>query len=106
VPSSNNRFPPGTRPVVYVEVYDPQLGTGNVQLGLLFDVVRLKTHEKAYSSNTIPISELVRQGHPTVPVIFSLPTDKLSAGDYALRIWARDSAQNVTPVRTGDFSVE
>ena len=41
-----------------------------------------------------------------VPVIFNLLIDKLPPGDYRIEIQARDSAENVSAVRSGDFSVE
>jgi VWFA-related protein len=105
-PSSNNHFKEGSQPIVYVEVYDPILQSSNPQMGILFDIVNWKTNQKAYSSNTIPIDNYVHPGNPLVPVIFKLPIDKLPAGDYTMKIWARDSAQNVSPVQTGNFSIE
>jgi VWFA-related protein len=106
VPSSSNHFRKDAQPVVYVEVYDPLLESSQPQMGILFDIVNRKTNQKVYSSNTLPLNEYVHQGNPLVPVIFKLPMDKLPAGDYTTEIWARDSAGNVSPVRTGDFSIE
>jgi VWFA-related protein len=106
IPSSNNHFKKGTHPVAYVEVYDPLLQTGALPVGILFDIVDRKTNQKAYSSNTLPINQYARAGKPLVPVIFKLPLDNLQAGDYRIEIWGRDSAQNVSPVRTADFTVE
>ena len=106
VPSSSNRFKQGTQPVVYVEVYDPLLQSSSPQMGILFNIVNGKTNQKVYSSNTLPINEFAHPGNPLVPVIFKLPIDKLPVGDYTVEIWARDSAQNVSPVQTGNFSIE
>jgi VWFA-related protein len=106
VPSSNSRFKKNMEPVVYVEVYDPLLESGNPQMGILFDIVNQKTKEKVYSSSTLPINENVHPGNPLVPAIFKLPMDKLPPGDYRIEIRGRDSAGNATPVRTGDFSIE
>jgi VWFA-related protein len=106
VPSSSDHFKQGAEAVVYVEVYDPILEGSNPQMGILFNILNAKNDQKVYSSNTLPINRFARQGNPLVPVIFKLPTDKLPAGDYTLEIWARDSAQNVSPVQTGNFSVE
>lgn len=106
VPSSSNHFKKDRQPVVYVEVYDPLLESSQPQMGILLNIVNRKTNQKVYSSNTLPLNEYVHQGNPLVPVIFKLPMDKLPPGDYTMEIWARDSAGNVTPVRTGDFSID
>ncbi len=106
VPSSSNHFKVGSEPIVYVEVYDPILQSGNPQLGILFDIVNWKNNQKVFSSITIPITEYAHPGNPLVPVIFKMPIEKLPAGDYALRIWARDSAQNISPVQAGTFFIE
>ena len=81
VPSSKNRFKKDTRAFVYMEVDDPILERSNVQMGILFDIVNGQTHQKVYSSNTVPLDQYVHPGSPKVPVIFSLPVDKLAAGD-------------------------
>jgi hypothetical protein len=106
VPSSSNRFKQGTQAVVYVEAYDPLLQSSAPQMGILFNIVNEKTHLKVYSSNTLPIDEFAHPGNPLIPVIFKLPAEKLPAGNYTVEIWARDSGQNVSPVQTGNFSIE
>ena len=106
VPSSSNHFKKGGQPAVYVEVYNPLLTAGDLRMGILFDIVSQTTNKKVYSSSTLLINGFTHPGIPLVPVIFPLPIEDLPAGSYAVEIWARDSAQNVTPVRTGDFSIE
>jgi hypothetical protein len=105
-PSSSNRFKKGTQPVAYVEVYEPLLESGNPQIGIQFNIMDRKTHQKVYSSNTISLNQDIHPGHPMVPAIFNLPMDKLPPGDYRIEIQGRDSAANISPVRTGDFSIE
>ena len=106
VPSSSNRFKQSSQPVVYVEVYDPLVTHGGIYLGVLFEIVSQGSHQKVYSSNTIHIDSFVHTGTPLVPVILMLPTNKLPPGDYAIRIWARDSSGAISPAREGDFSIE
>jgi VWFA-related protein len=106
VASIGNRFKRDSQPVAYVEVFDPLLENTNIPLGISFDIVNLKTKQKAYSSGTLRINQYVHMGNPSVPVIFKLPVGSLPSGDYRIEIQARDSAQNVSPVRTGDFSIE
>jgi VWFA-related protein len=106
VPSSSNHFKLGAQPAAYVEVWDPLLEGNNPQMGILFNIVNAKTNQKVFSSNTLPINGFAHPGNPLVPAIFRLPIDKLPAGDYSLQIWARDSTQNISPVQTGNFSIE
>jgi VWFA-related protein len=106
VPSSSNRFKKDMQPVVYVEVYDPILASSNPQMGILYELVNRQTHQKVYSSDTIYISQNIHQGNPLVPVIFKLPMEQLPAGNYEIKIWARDSTGGTTPPQTGNFSIE
>lgn len=49
----------------------------------------------------LPINELAHTGSPVAPEMVPLPIEKLAAGSYVMNVRARDSAQNVTPVRSG-----
>ncbi|MDR3674919.1 MAG: VWA domain-containing protein [Acidobacteriota bacterium] len=106
IPSSKNRFTKEMQPVVYVEVYDPLLESNSPQMGILYEIVNRQTHQKAYSSDTIYINHNIHPGNPLVPVVFKLPMDQLPAGNYEIKIWARDSAGGITPPQTGNFSIE
>ena len=106
IPSSSNHFKKETRPVAYVELYEPLLASGNPQMGIQFDIVSRKTNQKVYSSGSISVNKNAHPGHPLVPAIFNLPIDKLPPGDYRIEIQSSDSAQNLSPVRTGDFSID
>jgi VWFA-related protein len=106
VPSGNNRFKKKSQPVVYVEAFDPLLESGNPQIGIQFNIVDRKSNQKVYASNMISLNENIHPGYPLVPAILKLPMDKLPPGDYRIEIQSRDSLQNVSPVRTGDFSIE
>ena len=106
IPSSSNHFKKGKQAVVYMEVYDPLLASGQPDEEFLYNIVNRKTNQKVYSPPPIPINQNVHPGKPRVPVIFNLLIDKLPPGDYRIEIQARNSAHNFSPVRTGDFSVE
>ena len=71
---------------------------------MLFDILTRKTSLKVYSSSTISINENVMPRNPVVTVVFKLPIDKLSADEYRIDIRARESAQNLSPLRTCNFS--
>ena len=106
IPSASNRFPQGTQPVVYVEVYNPLLESRAVQVGILFKILDNNSNRMVYSSDTVPLDRLVRPGKPLVAVNFKLPTDKLPAGKYRLEVWGRDSEGKVSDRRSGVFTIE
>ncbi len=106
VPSSSNHLKKDKPAPAYLEIYDPLLASGAVQIGFLYDITDLKTNQKVHSSNTIPVGRYIRPGNSLVPVIFNLPTAQLPAGSYSIQVRARDSAGNVSETRTGYFSVE
>jgi VWFA-related protein len=107
VPSTSNRFEKNAQPVVYVEVYDPDLKDAEPpRVGVLFNIIDRKTNQSVYSSNTILINDFSQAGSPLVPVGFKLPVDKLQAGDYRFEIKGRDSMGSASSVRSADFSIE
>jgi len=107
VPSTSYRFAQKSPPMVYVEVYEPELKGGLVpRVGLLFDIVDRKTNKSAYSSNTILINDFIQPGNPLVPFGFKLPVEQLQAGDYRVDIKARDDEGNVSTMRSADFSIQ
>jgi hypothetical protein len=107
VPSTSYRFAQKSPPVVYVEVYEPELKGDHVpRVGLLFDIVDRKTNKSAYSSNTILINDFIQPGNPLIPFGFKLPVEQLQAGEYRVEIKARDGEGNVSTVRSADFSIQ
>jgi len=105
-PSASNRFEKSGEPVFYVEVFDPLLQSGEPRVGILFNIVNRRTNQQVFASNTILINHYVQPGNPLVPVGQKLPMDQLQPGDYRLEVRGRDSAGNVSSVRTADFSIE
>ena len=107
VPSTSCRFAKGTRPVVYVEVYDPVLKDKELyRVGVQFDIIDRKNNQQVYSSNTILINEYSQPGNPLVPFGLTLPVEQLQAGDYRFEIKGRDSAGQVSTLRSADFSIQ
>ena len=107
VPSPSSRFAQGSQPVVYVEVYDPELKNHEgLRVGVEFKIVDRKSSQQVFASNTILINEYVQPGNLLVPVGLSLPVEKLQAGDYRLEFQGRDSAGNISTVHTADFSIQ
>jgi VWFA-related protein len=106
VPSTNNRFARNSKPVFYVEVFDPLLQTEEPRVGVLFNIIDRKTNKPVFSSNTILINQFAQEGSPLVPVGLNLPMDQLQAGDYRLEVRGRDSAGNASQIRSAEFTVE
>ena len=107
VPSTSCRFAKGTRPVVYVEVYDPVLKDRELyRVGVQFNIIDRKNNQQVYSSNTILINEYSQPGNPLVPFGLTLPVEQLQAGDYRFEIKGRDSAGHVSTLRSADFSIQ
>jgi hypothetical protein len=107
VPSTSYRFARSSQPVVYVEVYDPALKQPEAPaIGVMFNIIDRKDNKQVYSSNTLLINEFSQPGNPLVPVGFRLPVEKLPAGDYRFEIKGRDSAGNISTLRTADFSIQ
>jgi len=107
IPSPSNRFTRGDRVALYVEVFEPALAsTLPVRVGVLYSVINKATNQPAYSTNTLPLDELVQQGNPLIPAAFKVPVDQLPPGDYRLEVRARDSMGQASPVHSADFTVE
>jgi len=107
VPSTNCRFERSAQPVAYVEVYDPALKEREgPRVGVLFNIIDQKTNQQVFSSDTILINDLVQPGNPLVSVGFKLPVEQLPPGDYRFEIRGRDSAGNVSTVRSANFTLE
>jgi VWFA-related protein len=106
VPSAGNHFTKSVPPIVYLEVYDPSLKSGDVRVGIQYKIVDSKAQRTIYTSDTTVINPLAHEGNPLVPVGFRLSIDNIPAGDYRIEFSGRDSAGNTTEVRSGDFSIE
>lgn len=106
-PQPGNRFQRGEKVGFYVEVFEPRMQSSFVpRVGVLFNIVNSKTNQQVYSSNTILVNPLARPGDPVIPLLQQIPIDSLQAGEYRLEVRARDSAGEVSPIRTADFAVE
>jgi VWFA-related protein len=106
VPSASNRFAQNMQPDFYLEVYNPLLTTGKVQVGIRVNIVDRKTQRTIFSSGITPINQFAHAGNPLVALNFKLPISGLPPGDYRMEVQGGDSAGNVSPVRSADFSIE
>jgi VWFA-related protein len=106
VPAASHRFSKSMQPDIYVEVYNPLLATGKVQVGIRVDIVERKSNSTIYSTGMTPINQYAHAGSSLVPLIFKLPMDKFPSGDYRMEVRGGDSQGNVPPVRSTDFSLD
>ena len=107
LPSATCRFPHGSEPAVYVEVYDPALKNKvPPSVGVQLKIFDRKTNKQVYASNTMLINDAVQPGNPLVPVGFNLPTSQFSAGDYRVEFTALDAMGSVSSVSAADFTLE
>lgn len=107
VPSGSNRFTRDEKVGLYVEIYEPlPIKKEGILVGILYDIVDQKTKQQVYSSNTIPVNQFAQDGNPVIPVGVWLPLKDLREGQYRLDVRARDSAGNVTPLRTAEFALQ
>ena len=106
-PQPGNRFPRGDKVGFYVEVFEPRMQSAFVpRVGVLFNIVDSKTNQQVYSSNTILVNPLAREGDPVIPVLQQIPIASLPAGEYRLEVRARNSSGEASPIRTAEFEVQ
>jgi VWFA-related protein len=105
-PSPSNNFSHDKKLAMYLEVYEPDpLTNGFPRVGVIMDIYDKKTNQRVFTSNTVLVNEFAQPGNPVIPVGLSVPVDKLTAGEYVVKVIARDSASHASPVRQADFAV-
>jgi len=106
-PSPNSRFKRDTKLGFYVEVYEPLLaGSNPPRVGIIFEVFDVKTNQRVFTSNTVPLDSFLQAGNPVIPVGAYVPVDQLQAGQYRLEVKALDDVGKSSPVHSADFTLE
>jgi VWFA-related protein len=106
-PSATRAFPASRTVAFYVQVYEPALLSAHPpQVGILSQITDLKSNASVYNSGTMLINSAASPGSSVIPVAFTLPMNKLSAGHYLLRVLARDEFGNASTTRQCSFTVE
>ena len=91
---------------MYLEVYEPEpFANGFPRVGVIMDIYDKKTNQRVFTTNTVLVNEFAQPGNPIIPVGLAVPVDKLSAGEYTVKVVARDSDSHASPVRQADFAV-
>ncbi len=108
IPAGSSTFGKSGPAVAYLEVYEPLLqqtqGSG-FNVGVDMRVVDQKTGQPKLDTGFMPLASYMKSGNPMIPVGMRLPVDKLDPGSYRLEFQAKDTAGNVSRLRSTDFEV-
>ena len=105
-PSPSSNFSRDKKLAMYLEVYEPEpFANGFPRVGVIMDIYDKKTNQRVFTTNTVLVNEFAQPGNPIIPVGLAVPVDKLSAGEYTVKVVARDSDSHASPVRQADFAV-
>jgi len=106
-PSANNRFKKGDKVVLYSEVYEPLLTSGEAppRIGVGYRILERAGGKQVFFSGVVSADDFIHKGNPVIPVGLMVKVDELAPGAYTLVMQAVDSANNKAPNRTVDFDV-
>lgn len=108
VPAGSNTFGKTSPAAVYVEVYEPllQQQPGNdFKVGIEMRLLDKKTGQPKLDTGFVTLAAYIKQGNPMIPVGLRLPLEKLDPGAYRAEFQAKDTAGNVSMLRSADFEV-
>ncbi len=107
VPSISNRFKKSDPPVLYAEIYQPTVLSGDPPtLMVQYQVLDRATGAVKLDTGIFKPNISAKSGSPVVPVGLRIRSDKLEPGAYRLVFRASDSAGHNAPERSTDFDVE
>jgi VWFA-related protein len=105
-PSPSSAFSRDKKVAMYLEVYEPNpLVNGYPRVGVIMDIFDKKTNQRVFTTNTVLVNEFAQPGNPIIPVGLTVPVDKLGAGEYVVKVVARDSFSHASTVRQADFAL-
>ena len=108
VPAGSHSFAKTGTTAAYVEVYEPMLQKqpgDDFRIALDMRVVDKKTGQRKVDSGFIPLAPYIKPGNPMIPVALRLPLENLDPGSYRAEFQAKDTAGNVSMLRSTDFEV-
>ena len=99
-------LPRDEKVVLYVEVNEPApVVDGWPHVGITYKVIDRKTNQPVFASNTVLVNQFIQTGNPIIPVASVVQLSQIPPGAYRLEVQARDSIQNVSPVRSAEFDL-
>ena len=105
-PSPSNAFSRDEKVAMYLEVYEPEpVANGIPRIGVIMDIFDKKTNQRVFTTNTVLVNDFAQPGNPIIPVGLAVPVDKLNAGQYVVKVVARDSANHASTERQADLAL-
>lgn len=105
-PSPSNAFSRDKKVAMYLEVYEPEpVVNGLPRVGVIMDIFDKKTNQRVYTTNTVLVNDFAQPGNPVIPVGLIVPVDKLSTGQYVVKVVARDSVNHASTERQADLAL-
>jgi hypothetical protein len=108
VPYGSNTFGKAGPAAAYLEVYEPLLQQqqgGDFKVGVDMRLVDKKTGQPKLDTGFVTLAPYIKAGNPMIPVGLRLPIEKLDPGSYRAEFQAKDTAGNVSTLRSTDFEV-
>ena len=107
VPTGSHAFGKSGMAVAYLEVYEPLLQQENkdLKVGIDLKLVDKKSGQPKLDTGFITLAPYIKAGNPMIPVGMRLPIDKLEPGSYRAEFQAKDTAGNISLLRTTDVEV-
>jgi hypothetical protein len=108
VPAGSNAFGKTSPVAAYLEVYEPLLEQqqgADFKVGIDMRLVDKKTGQPKLDTGFITLAAYIKPGNPMIPVGLRLPIDKLEPGAYRAEFQAKDTAGNISTLRSTDFEV-
>lgn len=108
VPAGSHSFEKNSTTAAYLEVYEPMLQKQpgeNFRIGVDMRLVDKKTGQPKIDSGFVTLEPYIKPGNPMIPVALRLPLEKLDPGSYRAEFQAKDTAGNVSMLRSTDFEV-
>lgn len=108
VPAGSHSFEKNATTAAYLEVYEPVLQKQpgeDFRVGVDMRLVDKKTGQPKVDSGFVTLAPYIKPGNPMIPVALRLPLEKLDPGSYRVEFQAKDTAGNVSMLRSTDFEV-
>ncbi len=107
VPSGSNAFSKTAPAAAYLEVYEPllQQQSNDLKIGVNMRLVDKKTGQPKIDTGFVTLAPYIKAGNPMIPIGLRLPLEKLDPGSYRAEFQAKDTAGNVSLLRSTDFEI-
>ena len=110
VPTGDSSFHTGEQGAFYLEAYEPLLSAAKADgplplIGLRVRVLDRASGQQKSDTGVKSINSFMRPGNPDTPIMSSLPTANLPAGNYRLEITVMRQT-GMPLVRTADFDLK